>query len=139
MDWLPTLLDAAGTGPDPAYPSDGENLLPVLLGHCASYPRTLYWRYKAQAQRAVRDGDWKYLKINDNEFLFNVVEDVRERANLRDRYPEVFSRLQRQWEAWNREQLPMTGVKYSSSVSPETQADRYVPERLRRIAPGAPV
>jgi len=95
--------------------------------------------YKAQAQRAVRAGDWKYLKINDNEFLFNVVEDVRERANLRDRYPEVFQRLRHQWEDWNSQQLPMTDVRYSSSVSPETQADRYVPERLRRIAPGSPV
>jgi arylsulfatase A-like enzyme len=139
MDWLPTLLAAAGTRPDAAYPSDGDNLLPLLLGTRAPYPRTLYWRYKAQAQRAVRAGDWKYLKINDNEFLFNVVEDVRERANLRDRYPEVFQRLRHQWEDWNSQQLPMTDVRYSSSVSPETQADRYVPERLRRIAPGSPV
>ena len=28
MDWLPTLLAAAGTQPDPAYPTDGINLLP---------------------------------------------------------------------------------------------------------------
>ena len=28
MDWLPTLLAAAGTAPDPAYPPDGINLLP---------------------------------------------------------------------------------------------------------------
>ncbi|HSF29039.1 MAG TPA: hypothetical protein VLK82_01010 [Candidatus Tectomicrobia bacterium] len=57
MDWLPTLLAAAGTGLDPAYPSDGEDILPVLLGARTPYPRTLYWRYKAQSQRAVRDGD----------------------------------------------------------------------------------
>ena len=30
MDWLPTLLAAAGTRPDPSYPPDGINLLPVL-------------------------------------------------------------------------------------------------------------
>ena len=30
MDWLPTLLAAAGAAPDPAYPPDGMNLLPVL-------------------------------------------------------------------------------------------------------------
>ena len=28
MDWMPTLLAAAGVQPDPAYPPDGENLLP---------------------------------------------------------------------------------------------------------------
>jgi len=139
MDWLPTLLAAAGTGPDAAYPSDGDDLLPVLLGTRAPYPRTLYWRYKAQAQRAVRDGDWKYLKINENEFLFNVVDDVRERANLRDRYPEVLQRLRQQWEAWNSQQLPITDAVYSGSVTPDTQADRYVPERLQRTPPGSRV
>ena len=30
MDWLPTLLAAAGASPDSAYPSDGINLLPML-------------------------------------------------------------------------------------------------------------
>jgi hypothetical protein len=31
----------------------------------------------------MRDGDWKYLKIRDNEYLFSVVEDPRERATER--------------------------------------------------------
>ena len=30
MDWMPTLLAAAGIAPDPAYPPDGINLLPCL-------------------------------------------------------------------------------------------------------------
>jgi arylsulfatase A-like enzyme len=135
MDWLPTLLAAAGTVPDAAYPSDGEDILPVLLGARAPYPRTLYWRYKAQAQRAVRDGDWKYLKINDNEFLFDVAHDVRERANLRHRHPEVFQRLKQQWEAWNSEQLPITDEVFTHGVTPDIQADRYVPEHLQRTLP----
>jgi Sulfatase/Rhodopirellula transposase DDE domain len=32
MDWMPTILAAAGTRPDPAHPSDGENLAPALSG-----------------------------------------------------------------------------------------------------------
>jgi arylsulfatase A-like enzyme len=139
MDWLPTLLAAAGARPDAAYPSDGDDLLPVLLGTRTPYPRTLYWRYKAQAQRAVRAGDWKYLKINANEFLFNVVDDVRERANLRSRYPEIFQHLRQQWMAWDSQQLPITDAVYSASVTPDTLADHYVPERLQRTPPGTRV
>ncbi len=75
MDWVPTLLAAAGTAPDPAYPTDGMNLLPVLTQHAPAVPRKLYWRYKANAQRAMRDGDLKFLKILGNTFLFNVVAD----------------------------------------------------------------
>ena len=53
MDWLPTLLAAAGTAPDPAFPPDGINLLPVLAG-AAPVRADLFWRYKANAQRAAR-------------------------------------------------------------------------------------
>ena len=106
MDWVPTLLAAAGTSPDAAYPSDGEDLGPIMTGRAASHPRKLYWRYKAGSQRAVRDGDWKYLRIAGNEFLFDVIKDPRERANLKDRDKEVFDRLKSDWEAWNDTMLP---------------------------------
>jgi arylsulfatase A-like enzyme len=137
MDWLPTLLAAAGLAPDDGHASDGENILPVLEGTAPAHARTLYWRYKAQAQRAVRDGDWKYLKINDNEFLFDVAVDQRERANLRERQPEVFARLKRQWEEWNSGLLPITDEVFTHGVTPDIQADRYVPHTLTRVRPGA--
>ena len=132
FDWLPTLLAAAGLAPDPDHPSDGDNLLPVLLGQAPAQPRTLFWRYKAQTQRAVRQGDWKYLQINDNEFLFNVVDDPRERANLKHRHPEVFQGLRQAWEAWNGTQLPITDEVRTHGVTPDIQADRYVPHTLQR-------
>jgi arylsulfatase A-like enzyme len=106
MDWVPTLLAAAGTSPDAAYPSDGEDLGPILTGRAAPHPRKLHWRYKVGSQRAVRDGDWKYLRIAGNEFLFDVVQDPRERANLKDRQKDVFDRLKGDWEAWNNTMLP---------------------------------
>ena len=132
MDWLPTLLAAAGLKPHADFPSDGEDILPVLRGEALRRPRTLYWRYKAHAQRAVREGDWKYLKINDNEFLFDVVQDQRERANLRTREPAVFARLKAAWERWNERQLPIGPEVFSHGVTPDIQADRYVPEQLVR-------
>ncbi len=85
MDWLPTLLQAAGIHSAPEYPPDGFSLLPLLKSPA---PRTLFWRYKSNAQRAMRDGDLKYLKIRGNTFLFDVVQDPRERANLKDRRRE---------------------------------------------------
>ncbi len=106
MDWVPTLLAAAGTSPDSAYPSDGEDLGPIVTGRAAPHSRKLYWRYKAGSQRAIRDGDWKYLRIAGNEFLFDVVKDPRERANLKDRHKESFDRLKSDWEAWNDTMLP---------------------------------
>src|SRR6516162_10535040 len=53
MDWLPTLLAAAGTAPDPGYPSDGIDLLPALTGNAAAVDRKLFWRLKGKWQRAA--------------------------------------------------------------------------------------
>ncbi|MES2036436.1 MAG: sulfatase-like hydrolase/transferase [Pseudomonadota bacterium] len=125
MDWLPSLLAAAGGAPDPAYPSDGQNLLPVILGAQAVQPRTLYWRYKANKQKAVRSGDWKYLKIADNEFLFDVARDPRERANLAQKNPQVFAKLKQDWENWNAQMLPITKDVRTHAVDGKSQADRY--------------
>jgi arylsulfatase A-like enzyme len=106
MDWMPTLLAAAGTSPDPAFPPDGIDLLPMLTGNAAPIERKLFWRYKANAQRAARDGDFKYLKILDNTFLFNVVDDPMERANLKERRKDVFDRITAEWYEWNASMLP---------------------------------
>jgi len=128
MDWLPTLLAAAGTAPDPAYQPDGVNLLPVLLGGQGVQPRSLYWRYKANAQRALRDGDWKYLKIHDQEFLFNLAADQRERANLAQREPERLAALRAQWERWDAGMLPISADVRTYGTSGRVQADKYSPD-----------
>lgn len=130
MDWLPTLLAATGVAHDPAYPPDGEDILPVLSGTREAYPRKLFWRYKANAQRAVREGAWKYLKINDNEFLFDVETDQRERANLRHKHPEVFERLRQAWSEWNAGVLPITDDVFTHGITSDVQADHYAPERI---------
>ncbi len=128
MDWLPTLLAAAGAAPDPAYPSDGVDLLPILLGEQPRAERTLFWRYKGNRQRAARSGDWKYLRIQDNEFLFDVVQDARERANLAERHPERLAELRGQWERWNAAMLPITADVRTHGLTPKTQADHYRPD-----------
>jgi len=132
MDWLPTLLAAAGVAPDPAYPSDGENILPVLEGQAPVHERTLFWRYKAQRQRAAREGRWKYLKISDNEFLFDVEDDSLERANLCHKQPAVFERLRQAWVDWNAQFLPITDEVITHGLSPDIQADRYAPDLATR-------
>jgi arylsulfatase A-like enzyme len=125
MDWMPTLLAAAGGAPDPTWPPDGMNLLPVLVQNAAPVPRKLFWRYKSNAQRAMRDGDMKWLRIRDNTFLFNVVSDPLERANLKDRQPELYRKLVSEYETWNATMLPETPESSSSGFSGGQLADHF--------------
>ena len=40
-----------------------------------------------RGQRALRDGDWKYLRVDGHDYLFNIPADERERANRAAREP----------------------------------------------------
>jgi arylsulfatase A-like enzyme len=125
MDWVPTLLAAAGALPDPAYALDGMNLLPMLTQNASPVSRKLFWRYKGKAQRAARDGDYKFLKILDNTFLFNVVEDPLERANLKDRQKDVYKRLVREWYEWNSSMLPEIKESFTGGFDGQQLADHF--------------
>jgi hypothetical protein len=123
MDWLPTLLAASWASPDPAYPPDGVNLLPTLTENAVPFARKLFWRYKANQQRAARDGDFKYLKILDNTFLFNVAEDPMERANLKARRKDVYDRITAEWYEWNATMLPEVDESTTSNFTGRQLAD----------------
>jgi arylsulfatase A-like enzyme len=107
MDWMPTLLTLGAAAAHPEYPTDGMDLSETLRGTDAIAPRTLCWRMAYRNQAAIRAGDWKYLRIGANEFLFDLAADARERANRRSDEPQRFADLKAQWQSWNATMLPL--------------------------------
>jgi arylsulfatase A-like enzyme len=101
------MLAAAGVAPDPATPLDGVDLAPALADASHSFARPMHWRMKHRSQRALRDGRWKYLKVDAHEYLFDVETDERERANLARREPERLDAMRAAWEAWDRTMRPV--------------------------------
>lgn len=101
MDWTRTMLEAAGVAPHADYPMDGESMMGVLAEPDAVFARELFWRMKHENQRALRDGDWKYLAQGDNEYLFDLSKDERERANQAKGQPERLARMRARHAEWN--------------------------------------
>ncbi len=101
MDWMPTFLAAAGVDPHPDYPLDGVDVFGP-----EDENRMVFWRMLYRNQKAVRQGDWKWLSIDGNEFLYDLSFDERERANMRYRYPEKFVELRDAYFEWDRS-MPM--------------------------------
>jgi len=123
MDWLPTFVAAGGGQQNTAFPSDGVDIWPALAGGTLA-ERTLFWRYGNKQQRAARRGNHKYLKINDNEFLFDVVADPLERANLKTRQSELFTELKAAWEQWDATMLHDPTAP-SAGNGPSSLADHF--------------
>lgn len=124
MDFVPTFIAAAGGSLKSPMLLDGVNLLPILTGRMPPTDREFYWRYKFADQAAVRIGEWKYLKIGGSEYLFNIVEDQHERANLREIFPEKFQSMKQKFFEWNKLMLPYSDNNYSHSIT-DVLPDRY--------------
>ena len=123
MDWLPTFVAAGGGTQDAAFPSDGVDIRAALTGGTLA-ERSLFWRYGNKGQRAHRLGKYKYLRINDNEFLFDVVADPLERGNLKGREPERFDAMKAAWEQWDAGMLHDPAAP-SAGNTPGNLADHF--------------
>ncbi|HEY8067446.1 MAG TPA: sulfatase-like hydrolase/transferase [Burkholderiales bacterium] len=124
MDWVATILDIAKVSPDKNYPLDGKSLLDVLQKPKKTFERELYWKMLYRNQKALRAGDWKYLSVEGDEFLFNLARDERERANFGKREPARLAALRSRYLAWE-ESLPKhPDASYSV---PATKADLAQP------------
>jgi arylsulfatase A-like enzyme len=108
MDWTATILGATATPADPAFPLDGDNLMPVCTGQRAPYERALFWRIRGFD--AARVGSWKYLKAHADEHLFDLMNDPGEKADVRTMHAERFDVIRRQYQAWAAEMLPLAGA-----------------------------
>jgi arylsulfatase A-like enzyme len=100
MDWSATVLAAAGVDAAPGHPLDGRSLLGVLGGE-PEFDRPMHWRMNHRDQRALRAGRWKYLKVDEHEYLFDIDADERERANRAPLEPDRLARMRDDWLRWN--------------------------------------
>jgi len=125
MDWSATILELGGGSAHPDYPLDGISLSAILRDPSQTIERPLYWRMNHRTQRALRRGDWKYLKVDDNEYLFNLSVDERERANLAHRESDRFTAMRKAWMDWDMTIPPIPG---DAEVS-HSYSDKDMPQR----------
>ncbi len=107
MDWSATMLEAAQVAAHPDFPLDGVSLLPVLRDASHHFHRPMHWRMNHRGQRALRDGDWKYLTVDGHEYLFNIPADERERANRAKLEPQRLDAMRAAWHAWEATMPPI--------------------------------
>jgi arylsulfatase A-like enzyme len=89
-------------------------MMPVLRDPSRTFRRPMHWRMKHRGQRALRDGDWKYLRVDGVDYLFDLPADERERANRAKREPQRLAAMRDAWEAWN---ATMPAVPDDATVS----------------------
>jgi hypothetical protein len=76
---------------------------------------------KYRDQKAMRSGRWKYLATDDGEFVFDLVRDARERANLARREPDRLVTMRDAYARWEKT-IPTLPGDATFSI-PYTRAD----------------
>jgi arylsulfatase A-like enzyme len=124
MDFLPTFLAIAGGDVASAGTFDGFDLSAQITGAAPVRMRDLYWRMKANGQAAVRHGNLKYVRLAEEEHLFDLSADDHEQANLASANPGVVREMRSLWDAWNAQMRPyrVDGISQDASA---TFTDRY--------------
>ena len=108
MDWTPTLLEAADAQADEGTQSfDGMSLLNTLRNPDEVVDRDLFWRMKFRDQKAYRRGPWKYLSLDGVEYLYNLTEDARERANKAPLQQGRIAEMRARFIEWDRSMPPI--------------------------------
>ncbi len=91
---------------------DGVSLAKLLAsGEPLQRGKPLFWHYPhyhpggATPYSAIREGDWKLIEFfEDNHLeLYDLKQDIGEKVNLVDRFPEKAKALHQQLSAWRQE------------------------------------
>lgn len=135
-DWVPTLLEAAGTPLTPTLPLDGRSVLPVLRGEAAGadYPAR-YWQWNrytpvVTSNAAVRDGVWKLVRPAIREAMALSPADAA--ADRRLKYePESFTDICRDPEPARQVPPAPPPLLYNIAVDPYEQQDLAAVEPAR--------
>ena len=113
LDILPTVATIAGA----TFPQDldGVEIMPFITGKELDEPHEyLYWRQKSKT--ALRKGDWKIVShdfkvspqfqgSNPIWELYNLENDLNEKNNLKQQYPQKFEELFNKWNELNEQMI----------------------------------
>lgn len=117
IDYMSTLAAATGINLPEGVAPDSYNFLPTLLGETYDFPeREVLIHNTYEAKWAVRKNDWLYMNVSSGEhrrmpeffkelrgytdfetegLLFNFKDDIEQRVNLYDDYPEKVREMDR--------------------------------------------
>ncbi len=131
IDVLPTLADLSGATIPEEHPTrllrpvSGVSLRPILEGKALKRSEPIYLQHANDF--GLRDGDWKLVSFNGQEWeLYNVAEDRTELSDLAKAEPERLNAMIAKWRAMS------SNVLHSELLANATLSPAEDPRSNRR-------
>ena len=106
LDVFATAASAASAEQYIRNDIDGVDLLPYITGEKSGLPhKYLYWQNPDKDIDVVRDERYKYLRIKEEEYIFDLKNDISEEINIIDSSKSIYDRLKSQFKEWEKEMI----------------------------------
>tara|TARA_B100000579_G_scaffold352807_1_gene307320 strand:- start:6830 stop:8239 length:1410 start_codon:yes stop_codon:yes gene_type:complete len=106
LDIFATVASAAKAEKYIKNKIDGVNLLPYLNGDKNESPHEyLYWKNPDKDIDVVRDERYKYLRIKNEEYVFDLKNDMSEESNIIDSSKPIYERLKSKFKEWEKDMI----------------------------------
>jgi len=100
IDIMPTIAAAIDAELPKDIIYDGKNLLNVMDNKLTKPLHEQLYFDGADDKWAVREGDWKLLYNKKKIELYNLAEDISEKNNLNEQYPDKVADLEQKYKTW---------------------------------------
>ena len=106
LDIFATVASAAKAEKYIKNEIDGVNLMPYLSGNKSGSPHEyLYWKNPDKDIDVIRDDRYKYLRIKNDEYIFDLKNDISEESNIIDLSKPIYDRLKSQFKLWEKDMI----------------------------------
>ena len=106
LDIFATVVSAAKAEKHIKNEIDGVNLIPYLSGNKPGSPHEyLYWKNPDKDIDVIRDDRYKYLRIKNDEYIFDLKNDISEESNIIDLSKPIYDRLKSQFKLWEKDMI----------------------------------
>lgn len=106
LDIFATVASAAKAEKYIKNEIDGVNLIPYLSGNKSGSPHEyLYWKNPDKDIDVIRDDRYKYLRIKNDEYIFDLKNDISEESNIIDLSKPIYDRLKSQFKLWEKDMI----------------------------------
>ena len=106
LDVFATVASAASAEKYIKNDIDGVDLLPYLTEENSGLPHEyLYWQNRDKDIDVVRDERYKYLRIKNDEYIFDLKNDISEETNIINSSKPIYNRLKSKFKEWEKDMI----------------------------------
>ena len=106
LDVFATVVSAASAEKFIKNNIDGVNLIPYINGEINGSPHDyLFWKNPDKDIDVIRDNRYKYIRVKDDEYIFDLDNDLSEENNIISSSRHIYQELKLKFKEWEKDMI----------------------------------